>query len=243
MIKNFEINLSLQNGKINVNIIEKNIKNIHLKVYSNFKVNLSVPKNTEQDWIENFLYKKSDWIDKQITKYRLAEGTNNLLDIKTGTSTQFLGKDMRIYKNTSLNNEIVLEEKNINIYLKDIKDQEYANKFFNKWWRKQADLIFNEETNKLYQKIYKKYNINKPEVCIRKMKTQWGSCIQSKNKITLNEYLLKANRRCIQYVILHELTHLMYPYHNKDFYNFLTIQMPDWKQRKHELDNDVVQWL
>ena len=75
------------------------------------------------------------------------------------------------------------------------------------------------------------------------MKTQWGSCIQSKNRITLNEYLLKANKRCIQYVILHELTHLIYPYHNKDFYNFLTIQMPDWKQRKHELDNDVVQWL
>ena len=243
MIKNFEINLSQQNGKINVNIIEKNIKNIHLKVYNNFKVNLSVPKNTEQDWIEKFLNKKSDWIDKQITKYRLAEGTNNLLDIKTGTSTQFLGKDMRIYKNKSSKNEIVVEEKNINIYLKDIKDQEYANKFFNKWWREQAELIFNEETNKLYQKIYKKYNIKKPEVCIRKMKTQWGSCIQSKNKITLNEYLLKANRRCIQYVILHELTHLMYPYHNTDFYNFLTIQMPDWKQRKHELDNDVVQWL
>ena len=158
MIKNFEINLSPQNGKINVNIIEKDIKNIHLKVYSNFKVNLSVPKNTEQDWIENFLYKKSEWIDKQITKYRLAEGTNNLLDIKTGTSTQFLGKDMRIYKNASLKNDIILEEKNINIYLKDIENQEYANKFFNKWWRKQADLIFNEETNKLYQKIYKKYN-------------------------------------------------------------------------------------
>ena len=75
------------------------------------------------------------------------------------------------------------------------------------------------------------------------MKTQWGSCTKSKNKITLNEYLLKANNRCIRYVILHELTHLLYQYHNEDFYNFLTIQMPDWKKRKSELDNDVVQWL
>lgn len=243
MIKNFEIYLSPQNGKINVNIIQKNIKNIHLKVYNNFKVNLSVPKNTKIEWIQSFLNEKSSWIDKQITKYRLSEGSNNLVDIKTGSSTQFLGKDMRIYKKVSLKNEIILEEKNINVYLRDINNQEHANKFFDKWWREQANLIFNEETNKLYEKIYKKYSIDKPDVSIRKMKTQWGSCIQSKNKITLNEYLLKANKRCIQYVILHELTHLIYPYHNKDFYNFLTIQMPNWKQRKHELDNDVVQWL
>lgn len=243
MIKNYELKLSPQNGKINVNIIEKNIKNVHLKVYSDFKVNLSVPRNTKEDWIIEFLNKKNHWIDKQITKYRLSQGTNNLLNIKAGSSTQFLGKDMRIYKKASLKNEINIDEKSINIYLKDVNDEEFANKFFNKWWRRQAKEIFEKETNKLYNKIYRKYDISQPEVYIKKMKTQWGSCTKAKNKITLNEYLLKANNRCIQYVILHELTHLLYPYHNEDFYNFLTIQMPDWKERKRELDNDVVQWL
>jgi predicted metal-dependent hydrolase len=75
------------------------------------------------------------------------------------------------------------------------------------------------------------------------MKTLWGSCTKSKGKITFNEYLLKADIRCIQYVILHELTHLMYTYHNADFYNFLTVQMPDWQERKKQLDKDVVQGL
>ena len=55
--------------------------------------------------------------------------------------------------------------------------------------------------------------------------------------------MLKADLRCIQYVILHELTHLIYPYHNTDFYDFLTIQMPDWRERKKQLDLEVVQGL
>ena len=75
------------------------------------------------------------------------------------------------------------------------------------------------------------------------MRTLWGSCAPAKGKITLNEYLLKADIRCIQYVILHELTHLIYPKHNKEFYDFLTIQMPDWVERKARLDTEVVHGL
>ena len=57
------------------------------------------------------------------------------------------------------------------------------------------------------------------------------------------EYLFKANIRCIQYVVLHELTHLLYPNHSKQFYDFLTVQMPDWTERKKQLDHEVVQGL
>ena len=76
---------------------------------------------------------------------------------------------------------------------------------------------YQNEMNELYNKIFKKYGIEEPSLYVRKMKTLWGSCTPSKNKITINEYLLKANIRCIQYVILHELTHLIYPYHNNEF--------------------------
>lgn len=114
-------------------------------------------------------------------------------------------------------------------------------KTFSKWWRKTAADLFQSEADLCFSRIFKKYNINRPEICIRKMKTLWGSCTPDKCKITLNEYLLKADIRCIQYVILHELTHLIYPNHSKEFYNFLTIQMPDRKERKKELDTDVAQ--
>ena len=164
-------------------------------------------------------------------------------NIRSGSSTQLLGKDVRIYKETSLSNQVELDEKKVCIFLKDTSDEELAQRLFDEWWRNTASDIFQAETEKLYQKIFKKYGLNQPRVLVRKMKTLWGSCTPKKDKITLNEYLLKADIRCIQYVILHELTHLIYPNHSKEFYDFLTIHMPDWKERKKQLDNEVVQGL
>ena len=109
--------------------------------------------------------------------------------------------------------------------------------------RQTAETVYQEEVDRFYDAVIRKYGIDKPVITIRKMKTLCGSCTPSKNKITLNEYLLKANIRCIQYVVLHELTHLLYPNHNSNFYNFLTIHMPDWKERKKQLDTEVVQGL
>jgi predicted metal-dependent hydrolase len=138
---------------------------------------------------------------------------------------------------------VELDEKKICIFLKDASDEERSQKLFDQWWRNTASDIFQSEAEQLYQKIFKKYGLNQPKILVRKMKTLWGSCTPSKDKITLNEYLLKADIRCIQYVILHELTHLIYPNHSKEFYDFLTIHMPDWKERKKQLDNEVVQGL
>ena len=178
-----------------------------------------------------------------VTKYRKSSGYNNLLSVNSGTSTQILGKDMRIYKVPSLVNSVEIDEKKVNLFLKEPIDDTKTQRIFSKWWRNTAARIFENEMNAMYDRIYKKYSVPRPKIVIRKMKTLWGSCSPLKSKITLNEYLLKADIRCIQYVILHELTHLLYPNHNKDFYDFLTIQMPDWKERKKQLDQEVVQWL
>lgn len=224
-----------------VDIQHKNIKNIHLKVFRDLKVVLSVPMEVADEWIINFLVNKSSWIEKQLQKYKQSGGYNNLVDIKSGSSTQLLGKDRRILEKESNKNYVVEEEKNIVVYANTADN--LHQKVLEKWWREMAYRIYQSELDELYLEIFKKYGIEKPVLYVRKMKTLWGSCTPSKSKITINEYLLKANLRCIQYVILHELTHLLYPYHNNDFYTFLTIQMPDWKERKKQLDLEVVQGL
>ena len=237
------LDLGAINGQISVQIIRKNIKNVHLKVFRSLEVVLSVPMTVPSDWIDSFLKNHVEWIDDQITKYKKASGYNNLSSIRSGSSTQLLGKDVRIYKEASLENRIELDEKKVCMFLKDISDEDLAQRLFDEWWRNKAVEIFQFEMEKLYQKIFKKYGLDQPHVLVRKMKTLWGSCAPNKNKITLNEYLLKADIRCIQYVLLHELAHLLYPNHSKEFYDFLTIHMPDWKERKKQLDNEVVQGL
>lgn len=91
--------------------------------------------------------------------------------------------------------------------------------------------------------VIEKYHIKKPDIQIRTMKARWGSCIRDKNMIILNYELIKAPRFCIDYVVLHELVHFKYRNHDANFYAFLTALMPDWKQRKGILDEEVVREL
>lgn len=237
------LELSQINGTVDVKIVRKNIKNVHLKVFRSLEVVLSVPMQVPREWIENFLSKRIKWIDEQITKYKLSGGTNTLDSIKNGTSVQMLGKDMRVVFEEASKNSIEVDEKRITLLLKDVTDEEFAQKLFLKWWKQAAEDVFQNELDTLYEKIFKKYQVAKPDIYVRKMKTLWGSCTPLKSKVTFNNYLFKANLRCIQYVVLHELTHLIYPNHSKQFYDFLTIHMPDWQERKKQLDTEVVQGL
>ncbi len=237
------LDLGMPFNCVKITISRKDIKNVHLKVFRDLQIILSLPENVPDEWIIDFLNKKRDWIKNQLSKYKQASGYNNLLEIKSGSSTQMLGKDRRIIKKYSAKSYVAEDEKNIYVYVKALDDDMLSQRVLRKWWRDKAFEIYNEEMMILYERIFRKYNIDIPSIQIKKMKTLWGSCIPAKGKITLNEYLLKADQRCIQYVILHELTHLLYPYHNNDFYNFLKVQMPDWKVRKEQLDKEVVQGL
>lgn len=73
------------------------------------------------------------------------------------------------------------------------------------------------------------------------MKTIWGSCSKEKNSITFNYFLYQAKPLYVEYVVLHELVHLLHRNHTKEFYAMLSLYMPDWRDRKKYLDNEVMQ--
>ncbi|MCW2276946.1 uncharacterized protein DUF45 [Heliophilum fasciatum] len=91
--------------------------------------------------------------------------------------------------------------------------------------------------------VVEKYGVKKPAIMIRTMKARWGSCIKDKGIIVLNSELIKAPKYCIEYVVLHELVHFIHRDHNADFYDFLTSLMPDWRERKRILDEEVIRSL
>lgn len=237
-----KLDLVFDYGKVTVNIVRKNIKNVHLKVFRDCSATLSVPLQTPDDWAEEFILSKQEWIKKQLDKYVKTSGYNNLTTITNGSSTQMFGKDVRLIIKKSNKNYVEKNEKQIIIYTTSINNQDKINAIFEEWWREQAYETYSAIVDKLMP-IFETYSIVKPTIKVKKMKTMWGTCSTKYNKITFNEYLLKAEPYCIEYVALHELTHLIYLAHNQDFYDFLTIHMPDWQARKRILDNEVVQGL
>ena len=112
-------------------------------------------------------------------------------------------------------------------------------KVYYKWLKEYAIGILTELVKK-YQTELKKYNIKVPKIEIRQMKSRWGSCLPSNNKVIFNLNLIKTPICCIEYVVLHELSHFKYPNHSKSFYNFVTIFMPDWNTRKKILDEEFM---
>lgn len=96
--------------------------------------------------------------------------------------------------------------------------------------------VFSEIVGEIYP-AFAEYGVGYPTLRIRKMKSRWGSCIPAKGVITLNTKLMAYSRRCIEYVVMHEFCHFMEPNHSVRFYEWLTMMMPDWRERKAELNH------
>ena len=103
-------------------------------------------------------------------------------------------------------------------------------------WLKDLQVKTFEEICKKVHKRFLKYGVEYPDIKIRSMKTRWGSCRPLKGSITLNSRLIGASITCIEYVVTHEFAHFIHPNHSKQFYDFLTKLMPDWKERRKELN-------
>jgi predicted metal-dependent hydrolase len=229
-------------GDIEINIERKNVKSIRLKVFPTGCIMLSAPVGVSDEWINDYLDSKTGWIEKSLHYFK-DTGVNGFETIiRSGISTRILGRQKRIIINEGRSCKIEQKEDIILIHSPNLENKQALQKQFERWWHKQSKLYFLLTIDRLYP-VIAKHGINKPDLQVRKMKTLWGSCSRTRGRINLNYYLYKASPPCIDYVVLHELIHFLYPNHNKDFYEFLTVHMPDWRERKRILDHEIVKEL
>lgn len=218
----------------------KNVKHINLRVKPDMKVFVSAGEDVPLSYIEGFVKKKAGWIFKNIEYFQKTQSENSYnKQYVNGETVRYLGKQYRLRVVQAEAEEVKYFQGYIYLYVKDKEDRAKKEKLLNQWLREKAKEVFNESLNRMYSRL-EKYGIEKPDISIRIMKTRWGSCSNEKKKITLNSELIKAPKPCIDYVILHELVHFKYRNHDKNFYNFLTVLMPDWRKRKTMLDSEIV---
>ena len=221
-----------------VKVSQKKMKQVRLKVFPSEEIRLSVPLDTPEKWIEDYLRDKTPWIEEKLDLFVQTKAIEKEEHFSSGTSTRILGRQLMVQVVQS-NKKQVIDEDGILKVLTFETDQQRIDSQVNNWWQQSSRRYFQEVVEQLYP-IIGKHGIEKPKVCVKKMSTLWGSCSRKNATVNLNFYLYKASAPCVEYVILHELIHFLYPHHNKDFYDLLTVHMPDWQERKKQLDYEFV---
>lgn len=222
----------------------KEVKNVNLNVKPDMRVIVSVSKEVPIDFIKDFVRTKAPWILKQQSYFEIAqpESTTNK-EYVSGETFKYLGKQYRLKVEETIDKEEVkLFHGYFHLFIKDRNQYEKKEDIMNKWFRDKAKKKFNESLNRIYPKV-ERYEVQKPVFNIRIMKARWGSCLHQKNTILLNLDIIKAPKYCIDYVVLHELLHFIHKDHNDQFYQLLTVLMPDWRKRKAILDEEVIREL
>ena len=160
----------------------------------------------------------------------------------SGETFYLLGRGVRLKVEKNVRDTISSDGIYLHLCVKDTEDFAKKQKMVTRYLDEQCRSIFGEIILETYP-VFQKYGVPMPELRIRNMETRWGSCLAKKGVVTLNKRLLEAPRNCIEYVVMHEFCHFVHQNHSKQFYAFLTMLMPDWKQRKETLDKSATFWL
>jgi len=233
-----------KNQHIEFELIRKNVKNINLTVRPDFSITVSAKNSVPIGTIYDYIDSKSHWILKRIGLFRSTKAESNLTpEFVSGETFKFLGKQYRLRVELTASTERVsLVDGYIVLYVRNKLKTTTKSRLIDEWYRKEAKTAFLAALDRMFEIMEDKLAM-KPSLEFKIMKKRWGSCLRAKNTISLNLELIKAPAYCIDYVVLHELLHFIHRNHNSDFYELLTVLMPDWKHRKDILDQEVVLYI
>lgn len=216
---------------IEVNIIRKNIKNIHLYVKSpDGRIEVTAPHNAKESVILSFIELKKEWILKQQEKIR-NNSENAVIRYESDEDIFVFGKKYKlIVRNNQKKNSVQLFDGYLIMNIVD--DKVDKSKLINDFYRK----ILSEKIPGIMNDFENITEFHPSCWSIRDMKTRWGTCNVKTKKIWLSLMLAKKPLICVEYVVIHELIHLAVPNHGKDFKAYLNKYMPDWKYRRNLLN-------
>ena len=220
----------------NLEFVER--KTLGIKVYPDKSVNVLAPRDSSIEKIREKVKNKASWILKQKDFFLSFHPITPARKYIGGETHLYLGKQYRLKLHQSLNSSVKLTGGFIHIQVKDTVDKNAIQKLLKQWYKDKAEQHFNQLFNEL-KTISKGFYNEEPELTYRWMKKRWGSCDKN-GRIHLNIELIKAPKKCIEYVIVHELCHLKYLNHSTAFFELLSQVYPDWKATKYRLEKLMV---
>jgi len=212
-----------------------NRKTLGITVKPDLTVNVSAPRTASLQTVKEKILKKASWIIKHQNYFKSFHPLTPQRRYVNGESHLYLGRHYRLKIKKSLRSEVKIISGFMNVGLNNHFDKNAVQKTIETWYEERAEIIFNKILLDLHPVLERNHIPLKP-LSIRLMKSRWGSCTASK-RIIINTSLIKAPKKCIEYVIIHEMCHLKHPNHGKSFYSLQSKLMPDWEYWKNKLEN------
>lgn len=229
-----------EDGDIPYLLTRKSVKNVNLRIKPEGKVLVSANNSVPTDFIDAFIEKKQRYIFSALSKYEEKKKLFQSVPKRyvSGESYDLLGKSLRLKVEVNKEENVYTDGVYIFLRVKDKDDFRHKEIMMSKWLKQYQTTVFEELLQEKYL-LFEKYGVTYPTLKIRNMTSRWGSCQPKKGIITLNSKLIEAPRNCIEYVILHEFVHFIHPNHSRQFWDFVAMMMPDWKDRKYELEQRI----
>lgn len=230
----------LQVGNIGALVVRKPIKNLHLSVLPPMgKVRVSAPLSMKDDAIRALLATRLGWIKRQQEKFRVQE-RQAPRDYVSGESHYYWGKRYRLdvlYEDKPSGVSVKGKERLV-LSVRPNSDRNKREQTMMDWYRWQLRQV----AAGLIEQWQKIVGVPLKEWGIKRMKTRWGTCNQKAGRIWLNLELAKKPEYCLEFIIVHELTHLLERSHNVRFKAHLDRLMPRWRQFKEELNGSILSY-
>ncbi|MCK5542166.1 MAG: M48 family metallopeptidase [Desulfobacterales bacterium] len=221
-------------SNILIDVIRKDIKNMRLAVYPpGGRVRISVPLHINDETARLFAISKLSWIKNHRQKIKEQKRAIDRYFISRETH-YFFGQPylLDVVEHNAVP-EVVLKNKTyISLFVRPNTTTEKRQSIMNEWYRSELK----KKIPSIIEKYEKQIGVKVNNWRIKHMKTRWGSCNIKDKRIWINLELAKKPIVCLEYVILHELLHLIERYHNRNFKAHIEKYMPQWKSHKEELD-------
>jgi predicted metal-dependent hydrolase len=221
-------------AQLSIDVVRKDIKNMHLAVYPpTGRVRIAAPLRINDEAVRLFAISKISWIRKNQRNF-VAQDRQTPRQFKERESHYFQGKRylLRIIEQDAPPKVIFKTKTYIDLYVRPDTDTEQRQTIINEWYR--------AELKKLIQPIIDKWQtrigVTVDDWQVKQMKTKWGTCNIEKKRIWINLELAKKPLNCLEYIVVHEMIHLLERHHNDRFLALVESFLPQWKFYKEELN-------
>ena len=223
----------IQIHNIQVELERKPIKNMYLRILPpEGSVHISAPLRMSDEEINRFVASKLEWIQKHQARME-HRPTPRQSQYVTGEQFKIWGSAYTLFlRDAVTKNRVEIIGDEIILHIKSGSTEEQRRKLLKDWYKRalEAEIPF------LIARWEQKMGVSSSGFVIRDMKSRWGSCNIRTKQICLNLQLAKLPMRCLEYVVVHELVHLLERNHNKVFRAYMDRYLPDWRTIKRELN-------